>query len=100
MPEKSNNETVLLSSLRGIKLRNEGLKDHRGDLKPLHCKLSPDQFRLVRWAHLQKRGIDLGEFFRLALFDAVGKAVSHAASRNRLPPGVAKDFDLWRQEML
>ena len=68
--------------------------------KPLHCNLSEDQFRLVRWAHLQKRGIDLGEFFRVALFDAVGKAVSHAASRNRLPPGVAKDFDLWRQKML
>ena len=76
------------------------MSDHETDLKPLHCHLSPDEFRLVRWAHLQKRGIDLGEFFRLALFDAVGKAVSHAASRNRLPPGVAKDFDLWRQEML
>jgi len=73
---------------------------HRGDNRCLVFNLTREQFGLVNWAQRLNGGMGIDRFTRRALFEAVKEAITESAKRNRLPPGVAKDFDLWRHELL
>jgi len=73
----------------------------------LKLTLSQGEFGVLNWAqrmatggaHGVSRPTGLAPFARRALFEAVRRVIAEVANQGgRIPPGVAKDYETWKNE--
>lgn len=76
--------------------------------RDLKLTLTLEEFGVVNWAQRNEitktqspKPKGLAPFARRALFEAVQQVITDVANRGgSIPPGVAKDYENWKNEML
>jgi len=86
---------------------NERLVTSAPTDRVLKLTLSQEEFGVLNWAqrmatggaHGVARPTGLAPFARRALFEAVRRVIAEVANQGgRIPPGVAKDYETWKNE--
>ena len=68
--------------------------------RTLHLTISRAEWGIVQWCLHQHRRVNLDRFANRALLDACRATVAETVRRRgTVPPGIAKDLDLWRNEL-